>query len=164
MLICILGNLASGKTTVCYALNKLLQYKLIVLDEYRIKYNKKCTREGEIKAQLELIKNLNEKNIILECTGVGRWFTDYLLQYSLNYPEEEIKKFKLIVPMDELYKRVIQRDKSKYKKPPFPYKELKEKTITENLLYCNRKLKHVSGIEIPNLDIEKCVNIIKESL
>ena len=84
MLICVLGNLASGKTTVCYALNKHLQYKLIILDEYRIKYNKKCPREGEIKAQLELMKNLNEKNIILECTGVGRWFTDYLLQYSLR--------------------------------------------------------------------------------
>jgi len=132
MLICVLGNIGSGKTTISYALKNYLQeYQLIILDEYRFKFNEKNTHNGEVNAQNQMIKDLEKyKNVILECTGTGKCFREYIFAYSSSFPDEKIKKFKLVVPMNELHKRIKQRTRNGYKKPPFPYSELKAKPIT----------------------------------
>ena len=57
MLICIVGNISSGKSTTSRALEKVLKdYTYISLDGYRKEYNQEESLEGEEKAQREFVK------------------------------------------------------------------------------------------------------------
>jgi len=127
MLICLLGNIASGKSEVAKTLSKELmkskekKIKVLQLDEYRKKFNKYKSLDGETQAQLALIAELSKhKNVILECSGLGKWYHTYLKAYRSSFETEKVLEIKLCSPRRVLEQRISQRFKKKYKWPPLP--------------------------------------------
>lgn len=87
MLIMIVGNISSGKTTTSLALKKALKRAtFLCLDDFRRKYNTDSSLSGELKAQENLITRIKmadpKKYTILECTGTGKWFNYYKSVYK----------------------------------------------------------------------------------
>jgi shikimate kinase len=115
MLIMIIGNMASGKTTLGLALQDSLPgYKFINIDDYRRKYNIFFTPEGEDNAQRHFIEDLRKiKNVIAECTGTGKWYPYYFChdQHLTIMHKSNVSTCK---------KRHAERTKKGYQLPPIP--------------------------------------------
>ena len=134
-----MGNIGVGKTTYINQLRKKKKYKnfkYIALDEYRFKYNKKNTIEGEEKAQLKLIEDIQKyKDIILESSGTGKWYESYLKSYESVFDDKIIE----IILEDTIENCLLKnktREKVGYQLPPFPY----DIPLTNGLSWIHNKL------------------------
>lgn len=116
MLICIIGNVASGKSTLAGALvKKLPGYALASLDDYRRKY-KAHTLEREERAQASLIQKIRTTpNLVLECSGTGKWYSHYLVENPNHI------QIQLHLPVPRCRERHLLRISEGYKLPPFCY-------------------------------------------
>ena len=125
MMLSITGNIGVGKTTYIKEIKKLVKYKnfkVITLDDFRRKWNKENTIKGEERAQKELIKALSQhRNIILESSGTGKWFPEYLQSYRKAFNIETIHSLLLRDTVKNCKARHLQRERDGYKLPPFPY-------------------------------------------
>lgn len=115
--IIVIGNIASGKTTISKMLSKKMKVDHIELDEFRRKHNKKMTQEGEDRAREMFFRAINKKGMqIIELTGSGKVYQE--LKNELHQKE----KFIIKLECDEkiLLKRVKDRLKTRYVFPPLP--------------------------------------------
>lgn len=73
MKIFIFGNTGSGKTTIANELIKIIPFELVSIDNFRIIYGD-FTWKGETEAVDRFIKKINieKKNQIIECSGLGK--------------------------------------------------------------------------------------------
>jgi len=132
MMIVILGNMGTGKTTVASGLSSVISYPNISIDQIRQeifdrtpRLNESMTikeRKSIIKTELKwereskqkLIKKcLQSKNLILETLGVSPIYKELIEKYRKKYPNEKIVAFKLVAPVTVLKKRVLKRSKLK---------------------------------------------------
>lgn len=122
MLICVVGNISSGKSTTCKALEKILKdYTYISLDEYRKEYNKSKSLEGEEKAQNEFIKKMcTFENVIIEATGTGKPFAKYLTEYKRKYKADSVFIVTLECSIEKCIERTEEKFNSGYQWPPLP--------------------------------------------
>lgn len=156
MIIFIIGNMSSGKSTVSKELKKRLnKFKILSLDDYRRKLNKNCTISGDEKAQLKLVNDISSQdNIIVDSTGTGKWYKYYLNAAS----NKKIKVIKLKANVNLCTKRHKERLKNGYKLPPFPY----NLDFYDGLDYMDSKLRSVkSDFQV---DSKKELNIVVDNI
>lgn len=118
MIIFVLGNMASGKTTLSKKIEELYpSFKHLDLDEFRRKYNTGKTLDGEKTAQRMFINAIrNNKNVIIDVTGTGRFFSEYFQKDVHN----QAYVILLNSSIEDCKKRQLQRLNSGYKMPPLP--------------------------------------------
>jgi len=126
MKIFIIGNIASGKSTVCKMLAKATGYKHHGIDNYRRRYNQDATVLGESMAwQFYIDAVSKKKEMIIENSGVSQNFE--LLRHKAGKPRMIIL---LHCPATECIRRHRQRMKKGYRLPPSPWKRPMENAIT----------------------------------
>lgn len=117
MIIFIVGNIASGKTTTCLELKKLMpNYEYISIDDFRRSFNTGKNIAGEEMAQrLFIAKMKNQGYLIIETTGTGRHWLKYLEAVSGN-----TLVVRLDCHADICNVRSQNRTANNYKLPPIP--------------------------------------------
>lgn len=118
MIIFIVGNIASGKTTTCLELVKIMPDHLYIsIDDFRRELNKSKSAGGENLAQIRFIQQIRcRKNLIVETTGTGRHWQNYIAAAKRwDY---------LIVRLNCLSETCLQRSQQRsangYILPPIP--------------------------------------------
>lgn len=136
MIIAVIGNISSGKSTTCKALeNHLKGYEYISLDSYRRDHIKKWRSRSVARTMIEKIEIEKEQldlenkakdlfyfkvqstpNVIIEATGTGKDFARCFAGRS----DEDILVIKLKCSIDECIKRTKDKIKNGYVWPPLP--------------------------------------------
>lgn len=112
----IIGNIGSGKTTLCQSLEKeLKKFKHFNVDAYRRKFNKNCTMRGEKKAVNLFKSDLNKEPFIL-LESIGTYGEDILA----NKKDGEFIIIRLLTNKKNAKKRLEKRIKNE-ETTPFPY-------------------------------------------
>jgi broad-specificity NMP kinase len=111
-LISIIGNLCTGKSTICKILNKNYGLTYYSIDNYRIKYN-----AIDYKKEFEAWKNFQtdiancQQTVILETSGLSMWMPEIYLN------ADELIIIKLVAPIEILEMRLLERKKNNYHIP-----------------------------------------------
>ena len=123
-LIWILGNMGSGKSTLCRELKKELpNYRHFNIDEYRHKYNLDNSMSGEMLAINNFYDDLEKTDLVL-LESVGTYGSDL-------YRHEPII-IKLECSREVAEKRIMSRMKTT-PPTPFPYLKEEERTIEKQM-------------------------------
>jgi adenylate kinase family enzyme len=138
-LLCIIGNIGSGKTTLARELLTLLpHFSYHAIDDYRRKYNPNATQEGEQAAYEHLCYDIwQQENAILEMSGVSDKYRN--LKWEAQHKGYRVFVVKLLCQAEYLYDRLQQRHEQGYELPPMPY--------TLNLSQSVRYIEHVLDTE-----------------
>ena len=157
ILIAIIGNICSGKSTVARHLSQLNpNYKLLSIDDYRLQYNKENNKAGEYKAQEQLREDLlSTKFAILEMSGASQRFISLMAETFKLGSQNIVVKLKCARHV--LLQRFVDRQESSYPKIPFPYNLNKEKSIE----HIDSKLQSISADYVFNTDKMAAVEIAK---
>ena len=133
----IIGNVASGKTTLGKKIQEITGFKFVQIDQLREKYLKGAVSE-EYYCFFEFLKTIEEnKDLILEFTGVG--CHKYAVKRALQLSNDEI----LIVSCKNRdFNLIIERIGNK----KFAYRHPFDIDIKEHIHFVKKEL---------NLDIEK---------
>ncbi|MDQ3190004.1 MAG: hypothetical protein M3Q58_00255 [Bacteroidota bacterium] len=124
LLISLVGNTGVGKSTLGELLHLTLSdFALLRIDDYRKKFNKAGTKEGETLAQKAFLKDV-EKNhrVILESSGIGMNYQSYIHSFikSANANEKNVLTIKLVCVEQERQWRLTNRNLAGYNYPPMP--------------------------------------------
>lgn len=127
--ICILGNIGAGKTSISSMLRERLDsFALLIMDEYRRKYNLYTTIIGENTAFEVFLKDTIALDyIIVEASGVSKNF--HKIEGAVKRKGGVLLKIYLYAPKKILLDRVAKRERDGYKRPPFPYNQTIDKSI-----------------------------------
>jgi predicted kinase len=134
MKILLSGNIASGKGTLIKSvIEKLPDYEHLAIDDYREKYGDH-TEDGEIRAREQFIFDLRWcENCIIECTGVGRLYSQVKPEIDAN--------FLLLTPVKECEKRFKDRGTEAV----LPSNWFKNSSLAQSLNYiseCHKRTKY----------------------
>lgn len=164
--ICVIGNVASGKTSVCEKLiRQLPHFRYWAIDAYRRKYNLNNSFFGEHKANAQLYQDTQKQHfLLLECAG----FTEAFEQWSNAFSDMggELFVFRLQAPLPILLQRYEQRLQNGYQAPPFPYAA----TIEPSMRLFESKLNSMGGVVIdsvrnsPNQIAEQIMSTVRKIL
>ena len=114
----IIGNLTSGKSTLCKSLKESLPaYTHLDVDTYRKKINKRNTMKGEIKALNSFLDDLYASEMTL-LESIGTYGMDKM--EGLLLPEECLI-IRLDISKKVATKRLRSRVRNKSEQVPFPY-------------------------------------------
>lgn len=117
MLIAIIGNIASGKSTLARTISAAKNYRILKIDDFRKRHNKAGDPRGDRKSWEYLISHIQKGGpLILEATGVGKYFERCLCSYP--GPEFIIK---VDTPAAECKQNHARRLRKGYKLPPMPW-------------------------------------------
>ena len=107
MKILVIGNLASGKTTLCQKIASEHNIKHLSLDECRKNAALKYAHPNQVEsaAQKELRLLLQQENWVLESTATGHFWKEILNQYRNNFE----KIIRVLVTFEESKKRFTNR-------------------------------------------------------
>ena len=162
MIIFIVGNMASGKSSISKELTKKLKgFKHLELDEFRKKHNPNRTLAGDNKAQMELVEAIkNNKNVIVESTGTGRWYDQYFRHDKHNKIQVVLLDSTLTLCRERQKKRLSEG----YEMPPIPSSwsltfESSLKWMQDKLKYIKKDLK-ISAKDSIEENVEKITKFL----
>lgn len=163
MKIIIIGNIASGKSTLAKLLSQSLSMNIVCVDDKRnqlfqqgLTSSIKREREAE-KLVLEALSNID---CIYESTGVTQLFKR---AYNIISKQKEcFVVVKLKCSQEQCFLRYNKRKYDGYFQAPFPFK--KGRNIKESIRYIHWELKNIDfDIELESNDIRnKDVELIKK--
>ncbi|WP_027001678.1 hypothetical protein [Hugenholtzia roseola] len=148
VLLCIIGNLATGKSSLCRQLvADLPQFSYFSIDAYRHQYNLDGSVEGEALAQTRLYQDvLASQKAILEMSGVSQAYRT--LKWDAAQAGFRVWVFKLTCEQDTLLDRLQQRAEAGYLLPPMPY--FQNRAFLSSIQYID----HILGTESADLTFE----------
>ena len=160
VMICVLGNMATGKTSTAELLMKVLtNYKYIGIDEYRNKFNYMNTIHGENVVYEILIKDVRAYDyVILEMTGTSKSYW----QVEEAFLQKGGHIFRLILDGPEwlLKKRYEARKEGGFVQM-FPYKMNLEKSlkyIATKIQRINADLRLDTGVHNPSQVVNRLLS------
>lgn len=120
-MIAIIGNLASGKSTLAKLIHQQLDhYTYLSIDEFRVRFQAH-TKRGEANAwQALAIAAHKSENIIFESSGTANHFPEVIEKFKKK--GGKVLVVQLECSVHECLIRRRQQLKSGYIPPPFPYK------------------------------------------
>lgn len=140
VMICLLGNMATGKSTVARLLDKVLtNYKYIGIDEYRNRYNYMNTIHGENIVYEILIKDVRAYDyVVLEMTGTSKSYW----QVEEAFLQKGGRVFRLILEGPEwLLKKRYEARKADGFVQMFPYKM----DLDKSLKYIKNRIQNMAA-------------------
>lgn len=113
----LIGNIASGKTTLAQMIRQKTGYKIYDIDDYRTRYNKKATQLGERMAWNIFMDDLAEiKDGIITTSGTSQYYELMLARLSSGY-----MTIKVDTSPSECWKNHQARSKKGYTPVPMPF-------------------------------------------
>jgi hypothetical protein len=147
VLLCVIGNLAVGKSSLCrQLLADLPNFSYFGIDDYRHRYNLDGSAEGEALAQARLYEDvLASKRAILEMSGTSQAYRT--LKWDAAQAGFRVWVFKLSCEPERLLDRLARRAEAGYRLPPMPY--LQNRPFIESIRYID----HLLSIETADLTL-----------
>jgi dephospho-CoA kinase len=125
MKLILIGNVASGKSTIAKLLSEKTGWKVHGIDAYRRRYNQDATEIGErLSWQFYLEAVEKKKNLIIENSGTAQNYE--LLKHKAGKPRTVIL---IECPPKECIRRHNARMRQGYRLPPSPWKRPIEQGI-----------------------------------
>ena len=128
VLVLLMGNLASGKSSLIEAVKPDLKDSVncLGIDEYRTLYEAH-TYENETKAWTSLMSDVSEsENVLLETSGTSKWIKEIKASWTGLIISVHLK-----TPEHVCANRFSDRRKSGYKSPPMPFFKPFDKAIKD---------------------------------
>lgn len=146
-IIAVIGDVCSGKTTTAKLIaEKLHDYKVFSIDDFRKRYNPDASVVGEdyaVGKLREAVLSPTNEHVILECSGVGKYYPTII--WEAQVAQALVYIVKLTCPdLETIFERKHKREqKPDYSPTPFAYSH--RYNFDDSIRWIHKKVKAMNA-------------------